>query len=498
MRSSENYKEMVNTSSSDNLDPSVNNIWFGFDLFDALPDMYFLLDVNGEILKLNKKAGKIIKINEKYNPSNFLEIINLDQREKVNSIFFKCISSKKTTDIESQFQLNKNAIEVRITFSFYSFKNDKKKIEYILAVVKDISEEKSKEVELQRFFNIVENSINPVQITDINGKMIYVNPAFMKASGFKKEELIGKNPRIFGSGKLPKKFWDKMWQTISSGKAWFGEIEDRKKDGEPFYTQLLISPIFDKEENVTGYFGIHRDLSEKRTLEKQLIHTQKMESIGTLAAGIAHEVGNPLASISALVQVARRSTEDPFIREKLDLVKSQVTRISKIIRDLVDFSRPSDFELQRVNINECLKEAVEITKVGTKSKDIQYNVKLSDEVPNLPLVADQLEQVFVNILLNAVDALNEVKDNREKSITIESALSEDESIITFTDSGSGITEENLNKIFEPFFTTKSSGRGTGLGLWVSYGIIKSFQGNLEVKSKIGQGTTFTIKLPIEL
>lgn len=489
---------MVDTDSSNNLDSNFNNLLFGFDLFDALPDMYFLLDVNGEILKLNKKAGKIIKINENFNPSNFLELINLINREKVNSIFFKCISSKKTTDIESQFQLNKNAIEVRITFSFYSFKNDKKKIEYILAVVKDISEEKLKEVELQRFFNIVENSINPVQITDINGKMIYVNPAFMKASGFKKEELIGKNPRIFGSGKHPKKFWDKMWQTISSGKAWFGEIEDRKKDGEPFYTQLLISPIFDKEENVTGYFGIHRDLSEKRTLEKQLIHTQKMESIGTLAAGIAHEVGNPLASISALVQVARRSTEDPFIREKLDLVKSQVTRISKIIRDLVDFSRPSDFELQRVNINECLKEAVEITKVGTKSKDIQYNVKLSDEVPNLPLVADQLEQVFVNILLNAVDALNEVKDNREKSITIESALSEDESIITFTDSGSGITEENLNKIFEPFFTTKSSGRGTGLGLWVSYGIIKSFQGNLEVKSKIGQGTTFTIKLPIEI
>ncbi|MCW8822629.1 MAG: PAS domain S-box protein, partial [Ignavibacteriaceae bacterium] len=258
---------MVDTDSSNNLDSNFNNLLFGFDLFDALPDMYFLLDVNGEILKLNKKAGKIIKINEKFNPSNFLEIINLDQREKVNSIFFKCISSKKTTEIESQFLLNREAIDIRITFSFYSFKIDKKKIEYILAVVKDIAEEKSKEVELQRFYNIVENSINPVQITDTDGKMIYVNPAFIKASGFKKEELIGKNPRIFGSGKLPKKFWDKMWQTISSGKAWFGEIEDRKKDGEPFHTQLLISPIFDKEENVTGYFGIHRDLSEKRTLE---------------------------------------------------------------------------------------------------------------------------------------------------------------------------------------------------------------------------------------
>lgn len=289
-----------------------------------------------------------------------------------------------------------------------------------------------------------------------------------------------------------------MWETIAGGKVWFGEIEDRKKNGEPFYTQLLISPIFDKDEKVTGYFGIHRDLSEKRTLEKQLIHTQKMESIGTLAAGIAHEVGNPLASISALVQVAQRSTEDIFIKEKLNLVKSQVTRISKIIRDLVDFSRPSNFELQTVNINECLKESIEITKVGTKAKTIEFDVKLSDDVPNLPLVADQLEQVFVNILLNAVDAINEVKDEKkEKRISIESALSDDEAIITFTDTGSGIKEEHLNKIFEPFFTTKSQGRGTGLGLWVSYGIIKSFQGNLEVQSNKGLGTTFTIRLPLE-
>ena len=497
MRSPEKNNKVININSASDFHSAIKNLLFGFDLFDSLPDMYFLLDINGEILKVNKKAGEIIRDIENFNPSNFLELINFSNREKVNSIFFKCISSKKTTDIESQFQLNKKLLDVRITFSFYNFKNEQKKIEYLLAVVKDISEEKSKEVELQRFFNIVENSINPIQITDTDGKMIYVNPAFIKASGYKKDELIGKNPRIFGSGKLPKKFWDKMWQTISSGKAWFGEIEDRKKDGEPFYTQLLISPIFDKQGNVSSYFGIHRDLSEKRTLEKQLIHTQKMESIGTLAAGIAHEVGNPLASISALVQVARRSTEDTFIKEKLDLVKNQVTRISKIIRDLVDFSRPSDFELQRVNINDCLKEAVEITKVGTKSKNILYNVKLSDEVPSLPLVADQLEQVFVNILLNAVDAINEVMEDREKSITVESALSEDEAIITFTDTGSGITEENLNKIFEPFFTTKSQGKGTGLGLWVSYGIIKSFQGNIEVDSEIGLGTTFTIKLPIE-
>ena len=486
-------QKKVFTKSSEKFD----GLTFGFDLFDTLPDMYFLIDVKCEILKVNKKAEEILNGFGNNLPKNFLEIVELCDREKVNSVFFKCLSTKKTSEVESQFFINAKAIDVKITFSPHNFNNVNNGVEHIFTVVKNISTEKLKEIELQRFFNIVEHSLNPVQITDINGKMIYVNPAFIKSSGYKKEELLGKNPKIFGSGKLSRKFWDQMWQTISSGKVWFGEVEDKKKNGEAFYTQLLISPIFDKEDKITGYFGIHRDMSEKRNLEKQLIHTQKMESIGTLAAGVAHEVGNPLASISALVQVAQRSTQDPFLIEKLSLVKSQVTRISKIIRDLVDFSRPSNFELQTVYINECLKEAIEITKVGTKAKHIDFNVKLSDDLPNLPLVADQLEQVFVNILLNAVDAINEVTDqSKEKSIIIESALADDHAVITFADSGSGISEENLNKIFEPFFTTKSQRRGTGLGLWVSYGIIKSFQGNTEVKSEIGKGTTFTIKLPL--
>jgi PAS domain S-box-containing protein len=498
MRSSVNSKKKSTAKKTADLVSKTKNPTFGFDLFDLLPDMYFLLDVNGEIIKMNIKSDETINSSLNIQPKNFLDLIDLCNRESVNNVFFQCISFGRTLDIETQFLLGVKEIEVKISFTHHKFLIDEKDTELVFAVVKDITEEKVKSIELQRFFNIVESSLNPILITDLHGKMIYVNPAFIKASGFNKEELIGRNPRIFGSGKLSKKFWDKMWQTISSGKVWFGEVEDRKKNGEPFHTQLLISPIFDKEEKITGYFGIHRDLSEKRTLEKQLIHTQKMESIGTLAAGIAHEVGNPLASISALVQVAQRSTDEPFIKEKLDLVKNQVTRISKIIRDLVDFSRPSNFELQRVNINECLKEAVEITKVGTKAKNIAFEVKLSHDLPNLPLVADQLEQVFVNILLNAVDAINELKDSKkENRIMIESAMIKDEAVITFTDSGSGISEQNLNKIFEPFFTTKSQGKGTGLGLWVSYGIIKSFQGKLEVKSTAEVGTTFTIKLPFE-
>jgi PAS domain S-box-containing protein len=466
-------------------------IKFDFGLFDNFPDMYFIVDSNGKILKTNKLAKEHLA-NELKKEENFFDMIELCDRNEADKVFADVKLNSVSKFINTRLFINRNYLDVNITF--IPFLNGQTE-QYIIAV-RNISEEKQKEIELTRFFNIAENSVNPIQITDLNGRMIYVNRAFEIASGYSKDELLGKNPRVFGSGKLPTSFWDKMWATISSGKVWVGEVENRKKNGEPFYTQLLISPIIDKENNVTGYFAIHRDLSEKRSFERQLIHSQKMESIGTLAAGIAHEVGNPLASISALVQVAQRSTKEPLVIEKLGLVKNQITRISKIIRDLVDFSRPSNYELKFTDINKVLIEAIEITKVGTKAKDITFESDLSSMLPNLPLIADQIQQVFLNILLNAVDAISEKKNKFNEKIKIKSFAEDDYVVIIFTDTGPGISEENLNKIFEPFFTTKKEGKGTGLGLWVSYGIVKSFQGEIKVSSKIGQGTTFTIKLPI--
>jgi PAS domain S-box-containing protein len=455
--------------------------------------MYFLVNSEGKITRMNKVASDTL--NQTVEEAEiFFDYVELCDRTNSEKIFSDALANSESKVIETRLFVNRNFLNVKITIIPINYSDDKEK--YLLVNVRDISEEKAKEAELIRFYNVAENSVNPIQITDLNGKMIYVNRAFEVASGYSKEELLGKNPRVFGSGKFPSSFWDKMWATISSGKVWVGEVENRRKNGDPFYTQLLISPILEKDGKVSGYFAIHRDLTEKRTLERQLIHTQKMESIGTLAAGIAHEVGNPLASISALVQVAQRSSKDPFVNEKLSLVKSQITRISKIIRDLVDFSRPSNYELELTDINKVIQEAVEITKVGTKAKDITFETNLSDSIPMLPLIADQIQQVFLNILLNAVDAISEKKEKKNEKITVTSKADSDWLTITFVDTGPGIKEENINKIFEPFFTTKKEGKGTGLGLWVSYGIVKSFQGDIKVKSKINEGTTFVIKLPI--
>ncbi len=229
--------------------------------------------------------------------------------------------------------------------------------------------------------------------------------------------------------------------------VWTGEIENRRKDGRPLYTDLLISPIVDGDGKVVGYLGSHRDITDQKALEQQLMHSQKMESIGTLAAGIAHEVGNPLTSISSIVQVLLRTQSDDFAKDKLGLVQAQVHRITKIIRDLVDFSRPSNYQLQPTDVVKSLTDAVEIVKMGKKAKDVTIITHVRHQIPLLTLVPDQIAQVFINILLNAVDALK----GRTGTITTDFERDDDHIRVTVTDDGAGINPENLPKIFEPFF-----------------------------------------------
>ena len=467
-----------------------------FSLLDEFYDMCFIVSNEFEILNYNKSFCKIADVDgHGFKGENFLILIDESYRKKVQSFFEECQKDKESKNFITKFNIQDRFYDIDL-FVSPAEKDSYSKKPNLFVIARDITEERKKELELLRFYNIAEKTIFPLVITNLDGNMIYVNPAYLTASGYSKEEVLGKNPNVFGSGRQSKKFWKKMWDTVRSGKVWVGEVENRRKNGEPYYAQLMISPIVDYNHEVTGFFGVHRDLSDKKLLEKQLIHTQKMESIGTLAAGVAHEVGNPLASISALVQVVLRTTDDLFVKEKLELIKGQVTRISKIIRDLVDFSRPSNYELKLTDLNQVLNESINITRVGKKAKDIEFEINLNEKIPLFPLVPDQIEQVFLNILLNAVDAISE-KENfyGVKKIDVTSSMDDDYVTIKFTDSGKGMTDEELSKVFEPFFTTKREGIGTGLGLWISYGIIKSFEGKISVESESGVGSTFTIKLP---
>ena len=284
-----------------------------------------------------------------------------------------------------------------------------------------------------------------------------------------------------------------------------------------FSTKALGSGIFDIPINVEGtreivelsnaleemrlklkdiYYNME-DMVNRRTRDLQeaqfqIVHQEKMASIGLFAAGIAHEIGNPLTSISSIVQVLKRKNKDEKTREYLDTVHENIERISKIVRELVDFSRPSRHEMNLTNINNTVNSAVGITKYDKRARDIDFLVKLDEALPEIYIVEDQLMQVFVNILVNSADAI--VKD--PKRIEVWTYSNDMNIFIELKDTGIGIKKEDQQKIFEPFFTTKEVGKGTGLGLSVSYGIIQNFGGEIRVESEPGKGSKFTIVLPI--
>lgn len=462
--------------------PALANIFI-----DIIPDMCFVVSEDRRVLAYNKRAREILDLPE--TPEGELSFLSLLTDDSPRPLLTVLRTMESAPEAEVRFK-GKNGTFIDSLLFVRKITGPEKTFLYVIA--RDVSEEKQKELDLLRFSNVVHYTVNPIQITDAKGRMIYVNPAFEKVTGYSREELIGKNPNIISSGKYSKEFWQRVWLKINEGSVWTGEIENRRKNGQPLYTQVLISPIVDGDDKVVGFLGAHRDITKQKELEKQLMHSQKMESIGTLAAGLAHEVGNPLTSISSIVQVLLRTVDDPFARDKLGLVQSQVHRITKIIRDLVDFSRPSNYQLQPTDVVQNIKEAVEIVKISRKAKDASFTLHIPHNVPLLMLVPDQISQVFINLLLNAVDAL----DGKKGCVEVDVKMDDEYLRAAIVDNGAGIDEEHMPKIFEPFFTTKRVGEGTGLGLWVSYGIIKSFRGEITVESEKGRGTIFTVFLPL--
>jgi PAS domain S-box-containing protein len=456
-------------------------------VFDLLPEMVFILDEEEEVIDHNLAASLGLGYNSNKIPTQFMTEIVAENSIPVFEKNLKNIAH--SLSFEAQFtKADASIIDVSVDVKVLNF-NGKS---YAVVISRDITEQKKMELDYLRFSNVIQHTINPIQITDASGRMVYVNPAFETASGFTQEELIGKNPRILNSGKHTKEFWAGVWKYILSGKVWVGHLENVRKDGLPFHTELVISPIVDAEGKVIGFLGAHRDITEQKILEQQLVRSQKMESIGTLAAGLAHEVGNPLTAISSLVQVIERTSQDEFAKEKLGLINNQVVRITKIIRNLVDFSRPSVNIAKETDVNKVIQDAVNIVQYGKRVKNIDFGIDLSDQLPLIYAVSDQLTQVLINLLINAIDSL----EGNPGKITIRSYERENVVHIEVRDNGRGIHEEDIEKVFEPFFTTKEVGKGTGLGLWVSYGIVKTFGGDISVESAVGRGSKFTITFPL--
>lgn len=378
--------------------------------------------------------------------------------------------------------------------------------EYLISLVDDLTERRQAEEQILKLSHAVEQCPLSILITDRDGVIEFVNSTFTKISGYSAEEAIGQRPSIMKSGQTPEAIYKKMWANITSGSTWEGELLNRKKNGDLFWERVYISPLCNKQDEITHYMAIREDITEHNKLTEQLKQSQKMEAVGQLASGVAHDFNNILTVImgySNLLRIDISMKHDQI--EKIDQIIKASERAVKLTGGLLTFSRKQALNPQHMNINDIVQH-VQKFLVRIIGEDIQLKTCFKHEPINVYVDSANIEQVLINLATNARDAMP-----KGGLLSIETELYELDSsfikahgygetghyaVMTVSDSGCGMDEETRSKIFEPFFTTKEVGKGTGLGLAIVYGIVKNHKGFVNVYSEPGKGTAFRIYIPL--
>jgi signal transduction histidine kinase len=243
---------------------------------------------------------------------------------------------------------------------------------------------------------------------------------------------------------------------------------------------------------------VDKGTATAKKLEQQVLHSEKLAALGRLAAGVAHEIGNPLTSISTFAQLLREMSQDDFTQKSLDIINTHIQRITDIVRRMATFARADSLTIKEVQINDVLGATLDLMRLDKRMKSsVKISVILDPDLPRVLIDEAQISQVFINIIINALDAM---PDGGTLSVGTRRGRDDRDSeniMISFTDTGTGIPPSDLQKIFDPFYTTKEAGKGTGLGLSLSYDIMRRFKGDIQVESEVGKGTVFTILIPIE-
>jgi len=351
--------------------------------------------------------------------------------------------------------------------------------------------EKPLEERLELFRSAFEHSTDAIIITNVGGTIIEVNDAFTKIYGYSREEVEGKSTALIQSKHSTSEFYEEMWSSLAKFSQWKGEIINRRKDGTEIPVWLSITPIFLDGMKI-GYMGIESDMSDRKYLEGQILQTEKLATIGQLAAGIAHEIGTPLNIISGNAEFIQLDMKDsdPGYQELATIIE-QTKRISVLIKELLDFARPNIISLQPVNINDIITSVLEFVRLQFSKNGIDVETAFDNDLPRIYGDPALLYQVFLNVIINAFQAMK--KGGR---LFLGSSTENDEKekvIVTVRDTGEGISTENLGKLFTPFFTTKEPGKGTGLGLAVTQRIVHEHNGKIKIDSEAGKGTKVTIQ-----
>jgi len=373
------------------------------------------------------------------------------------------------------------------------------------AVGRDVTKRRLAEEHYHKLANAVDQSPFSIVVTSPDGRVQYVNPKFSQSTGYTLEEIFEKEIPVLREGHASEESFREFSETVATGKKWSGELCTRCKDGRNLWEFVQVSPIRNHVDEITHLLSMREDITERKKLEDQLRQAQKMESLGTLAGGIAHDFNNVLAIINGFTEIAlSRGSADEGQARHLREIHNAAQRAIGLVRQILTFSRKTEATFKSVLLNQHIKDLGRMC-AETFPRTVSFSLELDETIPALWADPNQLQQVIMNLCVNARDAmpgggLIAVSTSRVDGASI-ARLGADAGrpyvCIKVSDTGCGMPPLVRARIFEPFFTTKQNSGGTGLGLAVVYGIILNHRGFLDVESAEGQGSVFQIYLPLE-
>ncbi|APJ02420.1 PAS domain S-box protein [Silvanigrella aquatica] len=469
-------------------------------ILENIPIALYLKDTqnNSQIILWSKGAETIFELprEEVLGKSSF-EILPHENDKNYCFTDQKVISEEKTIEIQEEINLSKKNKKLILRTRKIPLKiKHEKNQNFILGISEDITKKILVEKELEETIKAIESS-SIVAITDSRGKIISINENFCIISGYEKEELLGQDHRIINSGYHSKEFFLSMWKTISSGNIWSGEIQNKNKNGNFYWVQTVITPIKDYDGKIQKYLSIRFDITKQKETQIKLFQNSKMAALGEMAAGISHEINNPLAIIFSKSELIKaklkmKNIDDPNLIQDLNQIQSTVNRIVKILKGLQSFSRNSEFdEMEISTILKIIEDTISFCneKFQNKNIELRLNCLVDYKIKCRP---SEISQIILNLLNNSIDAISELS---EKWVEIDVSKNENFLNVSIKDSGCGIPDEIVSRIMQPFFTTKELGKGTGLGLSISKGLALSNNGDLTYK-KTNKNTCFVLSIPI--
>lgn len=469
------------------------------------------MDIDGTITEFNKGAEKIFawKKEEVINKQNISITIPPEMaQEEIEKAFLRRSRTEGLSEQEME-RVQKNGHRFPAHSSITAITESTGEVKGFVEIVRNITLRKALEKELRGtkdfLENIMESSVDGIVTTDLKGKITYMNRAMEEMLGYRRQELLGNHISIVYVRGI-QEAWDIMNLLGADERIENYEMQIKTKNGEVLTILTSNSLLRDEERKVIGTSGIFKNITEQKRLEAKLKETQfhlveasKMRALGELVAGVAHELNNPLMASQTIFHVILNNLhkECPN-RERLEIIGRCNDRIEKIVNHLREFSRQTESDFQELEINRPIENALILTGQQLLNHNITIIKKLSEDLPLIIGDSNQLEQVFLNLISNARDAMETVPGPKE--LTIHSYLSDEDDppsvVVSVQDTGEGIPEEILDKVLEPFFSTKKVGKGTGLGLSLCFGIVEAHGGRLGIKSQPGVGTEVTIHLPV--